>query len=344
VVAMYLRGSHLGLGITTEMAAIGTCALGMLCREHPQVAGVLALLLTVLLAAKRFTHATVRKTRRVELTATLKFLVIVVIALPLLPDRTIDPYGAFNPYKTLFLVVLISGISFVGYFLTRWLGPRRGLGLTGILGGLTSSTAVTAAMAQRTRPAPELAGPATVATLAANATMYLRLLVVVLVLDRALALRLAWPLAVMAAVAVGLAVVFWVRSRSVEKSEPRPVALQNPFSLGPAIKFAAFFVAILFVAKLAQQAWGDQGLYFAALLSGLADVDAITLSLVDQTRDRLLSLDVAALGITLAVVANTLVKSGIAVYSGGWRYGRRVGACLIAATGAGLLLALVLPS
>lgn len=134
VISMYWRYTEAGVGITTEAAAIGSCALGMLCAYHHQAAGVLALLLTVLLASKGFAHQTVRKMKRVELTDTLKFLVVILIILPLLPREALDPYGVLKPYKVGLLVVLISGISFVGYFLTRILGAQKGLGLTGVLG------------------------------------------------------------------------------------------------------------------------------------------------------------------------------------------------------------------
>jgi uncharacterized membrane protein (DUF4010 family) len=253
----------------------------------------------------------------------------------------------FNPYKTLFLIILISGISFVGYFLTRFLGPRRGLGITGILGGLASSTALTAAMSNQVKAVPELIGPATAATVAGNATMYVRVLVVVAVLDQALALRLAWPLGVMALVAIGGAVFFWLRYRTHDggassPSTSKPLTLQNPFSLGPALKFGVFFVFILFVARLAKDQLGDQGLYLASVVSGLADVDAITLSLLEQTRAGALAQSVATVGITIAVVANSIVKSGIALYTGGWKFGRRVGLCLMAATLAGLAVSLLI--
>jgi len=346
VVAMYIRAKEFGTGITTEAAAIGTCILGMLCHHDARAAGVLALLLTVLLASKRVAHDTVRKMRRVELTDTLKFLVVVLIVLPLLPDRAVDPYGALNPYKIGFLVVLISGISFVGYFLTRILGARRGLGLTGVLGGLTSSTAVTAAMAAEARAHPELGAICAFSTVAANATMFVRVLVVVGLLDRALALRLAWGIGTMTVVAAAAAVVLWVRasSKTAGASDgPEQPELKNPFSVGPALKFAAFFVAILLVAKLARTYLGDRGLFAAAALSGLADVDAITLTIAEQTRAASLALASGAIGVTIAVVSNSVVKSGIAIYSGGWAFGRVVALCLGLATLLGLAVVFLLP-
>jgi uncharacterized membrane protein (DUF4010 family) len=344
VVALYLRNQEFDAGITTEIAAVGTCALGMLCRSQPQLAGVLALVVTVILASKRFTRATIRKMRRVELTGTLKFLVIIFIVLPLLPNRPLDPFGAFNPYKVGVLVVLISGISFVGYFLTRFLGAQRGLGLTGVLGGLTSSTAVTAAMALEAKSRPELRTICALSTVVANATMFARVIVVVLVLDRVLAMRLIWPVGTMAVVAAVIAGLLWLAAarKSPQAVEGAgEVQLKNPFSIGPAISFAAFFVVILFAVKLAKTYFGDQGLYAAAALSGLADVDAITLSIAEQTGADALSDRIGAIAITIAVVSNSIVKSGIALYSGGLAFGRLVAACLGLATLIGLAVAIL---
>ena len=344
IVSMYFRAVYAGTGITTEVAAVGTCVLGMLCHYNAPIAGALALVLTVLLASKRFTHATVRKMRRVELTDTLKFLVVILIVLPLLPNRALDPYEAFNPYKVGFLVVLISGISFVGYFLTRILGVRRGLGLTGVLGGLTSSTAVTAAMSAEAKKNPELRSICAFSTLAANATMFGRVLVVVAFLDIALVKRLSWSLGAMAAVAIFASVLLWLNAGKQTRSGhgERKVPLKNPFSVGPALKFAAFFVGILFLAKLAKVYLGDQGLYAAAAASGLADVDAITLTIAEQTKSAALALNVGTIGITIAVVSNSIVKTGIAIYSGGWLFGRIVALWLGLATVAGLAVAFIM--
>jgi len=343
IVAMYMRAKERGPGITTEAAAVGTCVLGMLCRHQPEVAGAIALVVTTLLASKRLAHETASRMRRVELIDTLKFLVIIMIILPMLPNRTLDPYQVFNPYKVGFLVVLISGISFVGYFLTRILGAKRGLGLTGILGGLTSSTAVTAAMATEAAKAPSLLSICAFSTVAANATMFVRVLVVVGVLDRPLALHLAWAVGTMSVVAIAAAVFLWSRASSADRGMPGAagaVKLKNPFSIMPALKFGGFFVGILFAAKLAKIYLGDRGIYAAAAVSGLADVDAITLTIAEQTQAGDLNRTVGAAGVIIAVVANSVVKSGIAVYQGGWRFGRTVGISLGLATLAGLAVVL----
>lgn len=340
IAAMYRVSSKEDPGITTEIAAVVCCGLGMLCYIEPYAAGVLALLVAILLSLKRSLNRLVTQLKRVELVDTLKFLAIIFIILPLLPNRGIDPWGAFNPYKIMFLVILISGISFVGYFLTKFLGAEKGLGLTGLLGGLTSSTAVTAAMANQAKQTPVLIQPCAFATVIANATMFGRVLVVVGILDWQLMLELIWSIGAMTIAAIIAVLVLWVRSTSQkEKSDEdasEAISLSNPFSLGPALKFALFFVVILFVAKFAKIYLGDKGIYLASLVSGLADVDAITLSITEQTKSGQLSHGVGAMGITIAVISNSVVKSCIAVYSGGWRFGTVVGTILLGATGIGL--------
>jgi len=345
LVVMYIRTREEDPGITTEVAAVVCCSLGMLCYSNPNEAGVIALLVTVLLSLKRFMEKALKNLKRIELIDTLKFLAIILILLPLLPNKTLDPYGSFNPYKVTFLVILISGISYVGYFLTKFLGAERGLGLTGLLGGLTSSTAVTVAMATQAKKVPTLCNPCALATIIANATMFARVLVIVAVLDIALMKQLVWSIGTMTFAAI-LAVLFlWIRSKSVQADEEgetsKEINLDNPFSLGPAIKFALFFVVILFIAKIAKIYLGDKGLYLASLVSGLADVNAITLSIAEQTKSTQLIHTVGAIGITIAVVANSIVKSSIAVYSGGWRFGWPVGVILLSATCAGLGVLLI---
>lgn len=343
VVAMYVKGASQDLGITTEVAAIATCLLGMLCRFQPTAAAVVALVLTVLLASKHVTHRTVSQMRRIELTATLQFLVVVLIVLPLLPDRTFDPWErALNPRKVGMLVVLISGISYVGNFLTRFLGARRGLAIAGIVGGLTSSTAVTAAMAQQAKEQPKWRSICAAATVAANATMFVRVLLVVGVLDAALAWRLAWSLGGMAVTTLLAALFLWWRTGredAGDASASSNVKLKNPFSLGPALKFAAFFVFVLFLLKLSRLYLGEQGLWAAAAISGLADVDPITLSLSEQASAEEITRRVAAIAITIAVVSNSATKAGISIVTGGWPFGRVVAAILGAATVVGLGLA-----
>jgi len=159
-------------------------------------------------------------------------------------------------------------------------------------------------------------------------------------------MQLAWPIGAMGAVAAICAIVLWVGAARAEreggtaKSENQAsVKLKNPFSVGPALKFGAFFVGILFAAELAKLYLGHKGLYAAGAVSGLADVDAITLSIAEQTTAGTLPRGIGAIGITIAIVSNSFVKTGIAIYSGGWGFGRLIALCLGLATAAGLVVA-----
>ena len=345
IVAMYLYDRRHGAGITTEVSAIVTFALGLLTHSNPQAAGIIALLITIILSAKHITYDTVAKMRRVELTDTLKFLVIILIILPLLPDTALDPYNVLNPYKVGFLIILISGISFVGYFLTRILGAQKGLGITGFLGGLTSSTAVTAAMSSEAKKNSSLISVCAFSTLIANATMFLRVLVVVIILDLELFLNLVLSMGFMALTAILISVYLWFSASQqsrVQEEAAGQVKLKNPFSIGPAVTFGIFFIIILFAVRFGQDHFGDSGLFAASVLSGLADVDAITLSISEQASKGLLSRESGALGITIAVVSNSAVKTGIAFYSGGIRFGKVIAFGLGSATAAGLAAAFLL--
>lgn len=343
VLLLYRHTLAASPGMTTEAAAIATATLGALCHTHPQVAAVLAVILTGILSTKQFMRDAVGRMRRVEVTDTLKFLVIILIVVPLLPNRTLDPFGAINPCKIGWLVVLISGISYVGYFLTRILGAQKGLGLTGLLGGLTSSTAVTAAMAEESKAAPALKSICAFAAVVANATSFLRVLVMVTILDPPLARQLAWSIGGMALTATGAAVFLWLSAsrEQVAATTEREgqVNLKNPFALAPALKFAAFFVLILLVSRVAREQLGTAGVYLAAAFSGLADVDAITLSCAEQAGNGSIPASVAVMAITIAVVSNALVKSGIALFTGGPGFGRLTAVSLGASVVVGLLLA-----
>jgi len=330
-------------GMTTEAAAIGTAILGALCHGQAQIAAIFAVSLTAILSSKHFTRSLISKMRRIEVTDTLKFLVIILIIVPLLPNRALDPYGAINPYKIGILVVLISGISYVGYFLTRILGAQIGLGLTGVLGGLTSSTAVTVAMSKESKEAENLRAICAFSTVIANATSFFRVLIMVVILDPPLAKKLAWSIGGMGGVACLASIVLWFLASKDQSAQPTAkdaeVKLKNPFSLGPAVSFAVFFVVIILVSKIARAYLGDAGLYLAAAFSGLADVDAITLSVAEQCKDGSLLRNVGVLAVTIAVVSNAIVKTIIAMSTGSRSYGRLVAISLTLAVLAGLALA-----
>ena len=310
-------------GITTEAAMVLTVATGALCGLGYLRLGVAVGLLTaVLLSAKSELHALARKVTRRELTGTIEFCVMCAVVLPLLPDRAYgpEPFDVFNPFTTCLLVVFVSGIGFVGFVLTRIAGPSKGIGLTGFLGGLVSSTALTLSFSRRAALAPSLARSFAFALILSWTVMYLRLLGVVAALRPDLAARLALPLCALGLAGAAMARVSWSRLRAAPSEErPGDTTMDNPFELGPALKFALLFTGILFASRLAQVTFGDAGLCATAFFSGLANVDAMALSVVEllNASEGSLPAEVAARAVLFGVFANTLSKGAIVALLGG---------------------------
>jgi uncharacterized membrane protein (DUF4010 family) len=325
------------VGLTTELAALLTFALGLMCYwgEGYKIAPILAIIITTFLALKPVLHTLARKISQKEMTSTLKFLIIAFVILPLLPNETMGPWEVFNPYQVWLMVVFISGISYVGYILMRFAGPERGLGLTGVLGGLVSSTAVVTAMAARVKESEFLMKAAVFATVVASSMMFLRVFFEVLVINPSLIPLLAAPMVIMGVLGILLGVLVW-RSSMVKEMDSR-VRLENPFSLKPAMIFGALFVAIIFISHLANIYFGSRGVYIASIISGMADVDAITISMALLAQNGTISSVNAVTAITLASISNTIVKFGIALFLGTRSFGKNVGIIFAIIIFAGLI-------
>jgi uncharacterized membrane protein (DUF4010 family) len=319
VMISYIATARQGsIGMTTEAAAVVTLLAGAICfLGEPAVAAALGVAMTVLLALKLQTRVLVRNITQSDVYATLTFAVITLIILPVLPSRSYGPppFDVLVPYKIWLMVVFISGISFLGYLLIKVVGARRGVGLTGLLGGLASSTAVTLSFAQRSRDISGLERPFAMAILLAWSVMFMRVMVEVAVINPAL-FRIVWIPMTAALVVSASYCVYLYRLQSTGKQEEQDM-FKNPFELGPALTFGLIYAAILLVANAARLYLGNTGIYLSSIASGLADVDAITLSLAELSRvTGDLDLHTAARGIVLAAVSNTLVKGGIVLGMG----------------------------
>jgi uncharacterized membrane protein (DUF4010 family) len=304
------------LGATSLAAGVLTFLAGALAAwDELRPAMAVAAGTMVLLAAKPFVHRWTERLTSEDVYLFLQFVVISVLILPVLPDRGFGPLEAFNPYKTWLMVVLISGLGFVGYVMVRWVGAKRGLLLTGVAGGLASSTATTLAFSRASKVTPELAAPLAMGILLASTIMLGRVWVIILALDRVLAMALILPLAVMAIpTAVFLGWVFW-RGKANEASV-ETFAVSNPLSLRVAVKFALLYALIVLLVKLSQ-AHGSEGSFFPiAFLSGLTDMDAIALSVTNEHSAGGLLTNLAARGILVGAIANTLFKLGFALALG----------------------------
>jgi uncharacterized membrane protein (DUF4010 family) len=318
-VSYFVSAWHGRVGLTTEVAALMTVLTGALCYwNHMGLAVAIAVATMVLLSLKLETDRFVRRITREDIYATLKFAVITVIVLPVLPNRTFGapPLDVLNPYKIWLMVIFISAINFLGYVLVKIVGSRQGIGLTGLLGGLVSSTAVTLSFSQRSQKQDGLAKPFALAITVAWTVMFARVVVVVAVLNSDL-FKVFWP--PMAASAVlGLAYgVYLYLSQRGDEGEEGEVKASNPFELGPAIKFGLIYGVMLLVSKAAQMYLGNTGVYLSSVVAGLTDVDAITLSMSELSHgEGGLDLSTAARAIVLAAMSNTAVKGGIVLTSG----------------------------
>lgn len=321
-----------GTGIASEVSALLTFFLGVLAAAggvipsfatRTFVVSAVAVAATLLLSARTELRAFTSKVSREDVLATLKFMVVAVVVLPLLPDEALGPFGALNPFNVGVMVTLIAGVNFAGYAAMRLLGPNRGMLLTGAIGGLASSTAVTLAASARARETPELAHVSALSAIIASTVMFVRLEAVLFVTNASLARAVLWPLVAMAVASAGAVVFFALRDRG-HRDATSGVKLSNPFELLSAVRFGAFFIAVLLVSRWAQASFGAEGAYATALLSGLTDVDPISLSMANQLTQGAVTTQVAATTVVLAVVSNTLAKTGMALVLGGRAMGLKV--------------------
>jgi uncharacterized membrane protein (DUF4010 family) len=327
------------LGVTTEIAAVATTLLGALTMVgFRPVAIALGVVVAAVLAYKEPMHGLVDKLGRDDVFAGIRLLIATFIVLPLLPDRTVDPWGALNPSSIWKLVLLIAGLSLIGYVATRLLGAKRGIALTGITGGLVSSTAITLTFARQSKDAAYRKMPAALATgvVLAWTIMFARVLIEVLVVNRSLLPSVVWPIAAM--MATGACGAWWLHRQTGDdgSTSAKEVELKNPFSLTSAAKFAGFFALVQLVVKLAETYWPATGMYAVAALAGTTDVDAITLSMAKyaQTGDR----DIAVNSIVIAALVNTLVKAGMVAVLGSSQLRKRILSVTAAIVAAGVIV------
>jgi uncharacterized membrane protein (DUF4010 family) len=327
-------------GTTTIVAVIGCYLLGaMVLAGSARLAVMLAILATILLYFKAELGGIARKLERRDLISILQFAVVTFVVLPLLPDREVGPYAVLNPHHIWLMVVLISGVSLVGYVALRLVGREHGAVLLGLFGGLVSSTATTLAYSRHARAGDEFTQLAVTVILTANLVLLVRLAAFAAIVAPGILVVLAPVLA--AALAAG-AVVFaigWRRdARPHELTMPQ---IGNPAELRTALGFAALYAVVLLLAAWLAELAGSKGMYAVALASGLTDVDAITLSSLRLYGLTTLSAAQATTSIVLAISANAVFKLGIVRVVGGGALLRRCAPALIAMTaGAGLGVAL----
>ncbi|MEX0332256.1 MAG: MgtC/SapB family protein [Puniceicoccaceae bacterium] len=310
------KSDHKGIGLTSYSAAILTFLVGSLIFwQQLQAAIAIAVAIGILLASKPFVHRWTRNLTNEDILSLLQFLAVTGLILPLVPNQGFGPLEAFNPYNIWLMVVLISGLGFIGYVAMRLLGTRAGITVTGLAGGLASSTATTLALARNSRDTPEIAPSLATGIVIANTVMFGRIGVIILAINQNLFFEILVPLVIMAT-PTSLFLIgqyFMARRDSGEIELP---SLRNPLSLKLAIKFALLYAIIVFLVKAVSEYGDGSGFYSISFLSGLTDMDAIALSLANAENAATVATELAGAGIVIGAFANTLFKTSIGVWLG----------------------------
>lgn len=299
-------------GLTTAAASLAMFSVGILMGlRQTQYAAMLAIVIAVTLSSRGWTDKWSASLTGTDIRAGLQFACLTGILLPLVPDRTL--WGLFNPYSTWLMVVLITGVNFIGYISIRWLGARAGAAITGLIGGLASSTAVTLSFSRRSVVEPEDSASFAVAIMLAQLSMLARLVALMFVLNAALCGFMLIPWA--ALIAAGLVACGIVAIRHGKKAEGSVPEIKNPLDLASAVKFGLLYAVVVFLIERTGSAAGTE--FFAvSFLSGIPDTAAVVMSLSNQASAEQIAFLPAMLGVLVGVLSNTIVKLGIALCVG----------------------------
>jgi uncharacterized membrane protein (DUF4010 family) len=289
----------------------------------------------VLLHLREELHTWVDRLSDRDVRAIMQFVLISLVILPILPDETLGPYAVVNPRQVWWMVVLIVGLNLMGYAAFRLMGATAGTALAGVLGGVISSTATTASYARQTRDQVGKDATAVVVVWIASGIVFLRVLLEISAVSPALLSTAAGPIGVMLTVFILVTGLVW---RTAKASSPTPLEPTNPTELKTAILFGALYAVVLLVVAAGQDLMGDVGLYAAAAVSGLTDVDAITLSTARLVSTERLSPDIGWRLVMIAVLSNLVFKLGLAGALGSKAFARRLGGMGAFAIATGVLL------
>jgi uncharacterized membrane protein (DUF4010 family) len=334
---MSARAGSNDAGQTSEVAALLVYGIGAyIVVGEPALAVVLGGVIAVLLHLKHPLHAFAARIGEQDVTAIMQFVLISLVVLPVLPNRAFGPYDTLNPFQTWLMVVLIVAISLVGYVAHKLLGAKQGALLGGALGGLVSSTATTVSFARRAASTPSSVGLSALVIMVASGVVYLRVLTEVSVVAPGQLRTMLPPLVAMlgACAAIALVLALGQRDRKAVAAEQG-----NPANLRLAMTFGAVYAAISFIVTASKAEFGVRALYPVAMLSGLTDVDAITLSTAQLANQGRLHPDMAWRMILLATLSNFAFKGGLSAVIGGRELLMRLAPAFCAAilTGAGIL-------
>lgn len=302
-------------GATTEFSSLLAFVLGSLTfAGFIEISLMITVLIVVVLSSKFRIKTIVGMITAEELYDFIRFVVIALLLFPFLPDQTYGPYAVLNPKEIGWVIILTSGLGFVGYILTKFLGTRTGILLGGIVGGLVSSTAVTWIYAKKSKENESLSASCASAILAASSIMFIRVLIWTFIFNKALFNSLLFGIGLIFLSAIGITIFIFFKGKNKEVNETE-IPLTKPLDLKGAMVFGLIYVVILLVVSYANENLGEGGTLVSSAIAGFSDIDAITISISKLTGESL-ELNIGALAILIAVITNTLVKMGIGIYAG----------------------------
>ncbi len=300
-------------GATTEISFLIIFSIGSLVYlGYIILSAAIAVIMGIFLAFKTEFRSLVGKIEQEDIYATIKFAILTIIILPLLPNEAFGPFNAFNLKKIWLMVILIAGVSFVGFFLFKIIGTKRGIQLISLLGGIASSTALTLSFTERSKEVEPLSRNFAAGIVMASSIMFPRVLLIILLLSPAIAKELLIPFSIFTVVGITSSLLLWRKSESPSFNE---IQLTNPFKVMFALKFGLVFAIVLLISNAANFYFGDQGVYISSFFSGFADVDAIALTIADLY-EKSLALNVAVMSVIIGCGANSLVKLGVTLIFG----------------------------
>lgn len=296
-------------GVTSQIASFTTFLLGALSAVgHPSLAAACAVAIVVLLGVKTELHRSLRKIEHTEVQAALQLLIISIVVLPLLPNHPIDPWGAINPFELWFLIVLVTLISFVGHFAIRLFGHSQGIMVSGALGGLASSTALTVSFAQKARRHPEMTGLLAIGIVLAHAVSFPRMLLVVWFVSQPLVEVIFWPSIVITVVLTSAA---FVMNRYIVEPKDELITDQDlgkPFSWRGIFNFGLLLLSITLISELARHFLGEQSIYPVAIVGAFVNLTAVALSVGQLFNNALLSDTTAAYALIISSLGTGFFK------------------------------------
>lgn len=306
------KGGH---GATTEFSSLLAFILGSLTfAGFIEISLMITVLIVVVLSSKFRIKTIVGRITAEELYDFIRFVVIALLLFPFLPDQTYGPYNVLNPKEIGWVIILTSGLGFVGYILAKFLGARKGILLGGIIGGLVSSTAVTWIYAKKSKENESLSASCATAILAASSIMFIRVLIWTFIFNITLFNSLVPSIGLIFLSAIGITLYIFFKGKNKEINGAE-MPLSKPLDLKGAMVFGLIYVVILLVVSYANENLGEGGTLVSSAIAGFSDIDAITISISKLTGESL-ELSIGAIAILIAVISNTLVKMGIGMYAG----------------------------